>query len=549
MTRHLLQILFVFSLILFLAQCAQQGQLTGGTKDMLPPKLLEALPAKNSTNFKEELVTLKFDEFVQVKDLSNQLIVTPRLKTQPDISANGKKIIIKFKKEELAPNTTYRIYMGQAIADMNESNPIPNFEYVFSTGSVIDTVEAKGDITDAFTNKPSADILVGLYYNEKTTDSLPYKKEPDYIARTNENGQFLLKNLPYKTFRVFAFSDKNKNSLYDGESERIAFLGPDLKLISDTSIHLKLFQEEASKSFIKKTAAPYFGFTQIILNKKVKVKVSTLKAANSANISETRIGEAKDTVSLHYRNTVDTLKLVLQNLATEKRDTLKLTLPRNNSKKRLKSFTVNTIGNKLALYDKVRLTFLNWMDTSRSDLSKIYVSSKQDSLISDVPVKGRWKDITSFEIDHQLKEGMTYTLKIDTNAFFDLNQFTNDSSNITFITQSKIEFGKLTLKLLFNSNKYPKQQYVVQLITDQDKVVKEQFGTNSNTTDTAATLVFTDVLPGTYFAKIIFDDNKNKKWDSGNILQKQQAEKVIINSKQLKILSDWEIEEEIQAKE
>jgi len=546
MTRQVLQILLVFGLFLLLARCAQQVPLSGGKKDETPPKIIESIPARNSTDFKAESITLKFDEFVQVKDLSNQLIVTPRLKTAPDISADGKKILVKFKKEELVPNTTYRIYFGKAIADMSESNSIPDFEYVFSTGSYLDTLEMKGEVTDAFNNKPVPDVLIALYFREKANDSLPYKTEPDYITRSAGNGTFLLKNLPYKTFSVYAFTDKNKNSLYDGEAERIAFLGPELNLLSDSAIRLKLFQEESSKSFIKKTTTPYYGFAQVILNKKARTALLPLKPTHAADISETFPGKEKDTVSFYYRNVNDTLNLVLHNLNNDKRDTLRLTVPKNNpGKRRLKKYTLNTIGNKLPLNDKLRFTFLNWMDTSRSDLSKIQFSSKEDSAIGKVPVKGRWLSITSFEIANQLKEGVNYTLKIDTSAFFDLKQIPNDSGSVNFMTQTKMEFGKLTLKVLFSK----KQNYIIQLINQRDEVEKENHMSFSLSSSNSATIEFTDISPGIYFAKVIFDDNKNKKWDSGNILLKQQPEKVIINSKQLKILSDWEIEEEILIKE
>jgi len=432
MARQVLQILFVFSLILVFAQCAQVIPLNGGKRDELAPKLLEAIPANKNTNFNSDFITLRFDEFVQVKDLTTQLIVTPRLKTTPDISADGKKILVKFKKEELQPNTTYRIYFGKAIADMNESNSILDFEYVFSTGNFIDTLKVKGDITDAFNNKPVGDILIGLYSPEKANDSLPYKTEPDYIARSNEDGGFTIKNLPYRSFLLYAFSDKNKNNLYDGDAERVAFLNSDLKLISDTTVHLKLFQEEASKSFIKKTINPYFGLTQIILNKKAKVELRSLRPDDLHNLNEISPGAEKDTVSIFYKNTIDTLSVILKNLNIGKTDTLKLSLPRMSKKRKLKSYSINTIGNKLALYDKLRFSFLTWMDTTRSDLSKIKFSSKEDSMIAALPVKGRWQSITSFEIDHKLKEGVNYTLKVDTNAFFDIKQITNDSSVINF---------------------------------------------------------------------------------------------------------------------
>ena len=545
MTRQVLQILLVSGLILLFTRCAQIVPLSGGTPDTTPPKLVQALPAVNSTHFSAELIVLRFDEFVEVKDLSNQLIVTPRLKTQPDINANGKNIEIKFKKEELMPNTTYRLYFGKAIVDMHAFNPLAGFEYVFSTGSFIDSLEVKGNISDAFNNRPLPDITIGTYFMNEATDSLPYKKQPDYITKSTESGSFLFKNLPYRTFLVYAFPDKNKNGLYDGDAEKIAFLDSALSLSSDTSIKLKLFQEESSKSFIKRTANPYLGFTQILLNKKAKVELRALRPADQPNIVEMFAGKEKDTVSLFYRNITDTLGLVLHNLGSGKKDTLRIVVPRSSAKKRLKSYTLNTIGNKLPLYDKLKLTFLTWMDTTRFDLSKIIFTSKEDSGVAAMPVKGRWTSITAFEIDHPFKEGVSYTMKIDTNAFFDLKQFTNDSIKVQFTPQSKIEFGKLTLKLLFNK----KQAYLVQLIDEQDKVVKELPLYFSLSSSNATTIEFTDVPPGNYFAKIIFDDNKNKKWDSGNLILKRQPEKVIINSKQLKILSDWEIEEEILIKE
>lgn len=545
MSRHVLQILLVFLLALLCIQCAQIVPLGGGEKDTAPPRLLEASPAPNSTSFNADKITLRFDEFVQVKDLSNQLIVTPRLKTMPEINADGKKIEVKLKKEELAPNTTYRIFFGRAIADMHESNSIPDFEYVFSTGAVIDTLEVKGDVSDAFNNKPVADVLIALYFKTEANDSLPYKTEPDYITRSSDNGTFTMKNLPDKTFRAYAFTDKNKNSLYDGEAERIAFLDSELSLSSDTSIHFRLFQEEASKSFIKKSAMPYYGFTQLFLNKKARVGLSTLNAKDQANISETFPGKEKDTVTLYYKDIKDTLQLVLRNFSINKSDTLKLSVPKPSSKRRLKSYTLNTLGNKLPLYEKLSFTFLNWMDTTHSDLSRLKITSREDSLIAAAPLKGRWQSITSFVVDAPFKEGISYILKADTGAFYDLKRIPNDSGTVNFITQSKIEFGKLTLKMRFNK----KQHYIVQLINEQEKLIREQYVSLPLSASSAVSLEFTDVAPGIYLTKVVFDDNANKKWDSGNLLRKQQPEKVLINSKQLKVLSDWEIEEEILIRE
>jgi hypothetical protein len=166
-------------------RCAQVVPLGGGKRDQTPPKLIEAIPANKNVNYNGNLITLKFDEFVQLKDVANQLVMLPRLKTSPEVNAEGKKIIVSFKREELQSNTTYRILFGNSIADMHESNPLMNFEYIFSTGSSIDTIKISGKLNDALTSKPIAGALIGLY-SLSDSDSLPYKKEPEYYTKSLE---------------------------------------------------------------------------------------------------------------------------------------------------------------------------------------------------------------------------------------------------------------------------------------------------------------------------------------------------------------------------
>lgn len=546
MLKHFLRIVFVLTTIFLLQQCAQVGTLTGGKRDTTPPKLQEAIPANQSTNFNSEKITLKFDEFVQLKDLNNQLIVTPKLKTQPEVEASGKTIHIYIKKEELLPNTTYRLFFGKAIADMHEGNSMENFDYVFSTGTTIDTTKIKGTITEAFNNKPAKNVLVGLYSPGQTGDSLAYKEIPDYVSKGNDNGEFSFRNLPNTTFKVVAFTDKNKNSLYDGEAEKIAFMNQNLVLTSDTNIRLILFQEEASKSYVKKKFMPYYGLGQIILNKKAHIKLSVSNSEHAANISETYINKEKDTISFYYKDIQDTLGMILENLDTKKIDTLKLVVPKDNSaRKRLKLINANVSSGILPLNGNVKFTFRTWMDTLRFDLSKIKITSKEDSLISPKPLSGRWLSVTDYELGNTFKEGTNYTIKIDTNAFFDIKGFSNDSAKFNFKTKSKIEFGKITLKMMFNK----KGTYIVQLIKENETVVQEQFVSLSLSSSNAVTLDFINVSPDTYLVKIIFDENNNKKWDTGNLLKKQLPEKVIINPKQIKVIADWEMEEEILVKE
>lgn len=545
MNKQIFKIIFSALAILLFAKCAQVAPLNGGKRDVDPPKLMEAVPANKAVNFNSDQIVLKFNENIKLQDLPNQLIVSPKLSFDPDIEADEKKITISFKKQALLPNTTYRFYFGKAVIDMTEGNALRNFEYVFATGSTIDSLKIKGTIKNAFNNKAESDITIGLYNKNEEVDSLPYKKSPNYITRTIENGAFEFANLPHSVYKVFGFLDKNKNYLYDGDVEKIAFYGSDLDLKSDTNIKLLLFKEEPSKVFVKKIYSPYFGFTQIILNKKSVLSLNALNKVDNKNIYETKPGIEKDTLAFYYKDLKDTLALILNNISFKKTDTVKVQLPKVNALKKKFGFSTNASNGKLALQKPLQITFLSWMDTNKIDISKIKLTSKTDSLIKLEQLNYKWLNVTTLEIGNKLKQGNRYSLKVDTNAFFDASGIENDSLKTEFETQSENELGKLSLNLLFNK----KQGYLIQLTDQQEQIIKEKFISFSLSGSNATSIDFTNVTPGTYQVKIVFDDNENKKWDTGNFNSKIQPEHVFIHPKAIKILSDWEIEEEILIKE
>ncbi len=538
-----LEIIILFSLLF--CNCAQVVNLSGGKKDLSPPKLIEAIPNNNSVLFDSETISIKFDEFIKLNDLNNQLIICPKIKTTPEISVLGKELLIRIKKDELLPNTTYRFYFGSSIIDMHEGNPLLNFEYVFSTGKIIDSIKISGKVLNAFNNKPIAKISIGLYENQNFNDTIPFNNSPVYLAKTNEEGLFVLPKLPSKSFIAIAFLDKNKNNQVDGEIEKRGFLDQPLNLLRDTNLIFKVFDEIPSKSFVKKIISPYYGFTQIILNQKTLINIRPLLAINAKNIFEINLKNEKDTVSIYYKNITDTLKLVLSYKNLIKTDTLIISLPKENNKKKLKSFETNLYSNILKLNDVLKICFLNWMDTNKVDLNKIKWESKEDSLINYSSIKGKWINPFQYQIDSKLKQGANYKLKFDTLAFFDLKGNTNDTIRLNFKTQNKLDFGKVSLKILFNK----KQNHIIQLIDEKENIIKEQSVSLSLSSSNSKTIDFIDVEPANYFLKIIYDTNENKKWDTGNFILKHQPEKVYIHSKQLKVVSDWEIEEDVFIKE
>ena len=545
MSRLSVQILSGALLVLLLTHCAQIGTLGGGPRDLEPPKLLEAIPKNKSVDINTNSILLRFDEFVQMKN-PDQLVITPRLKTAPEVVAEGKTILIRFKQEELMPSTTYRFLFGACIADMHETNLIKDFEFVFSTGPQIDTLKLSGEIQDASSNQPLGSVMVGLYDANLRSDSMPYKYTPEYITKTGADGKFLLSYLPHRPFEIFAISDNNKNNLYDGDAEKVAFYGPTMNLISDTAIKLCMFQEEAPKTYIKKVSSPYFGFGQIVLNKKARIKLDALNAAQNRLLMELNKDVEKDTIRFFYKGLNDSIALKVKIAGNSKTDTLKMVLPRNNAKRKIKSSGTNATLGILELNQKLQINFPVWMDTAATArLKGIRLKSKDDTLIGKQNITGKWVSVSAFEISNSLKEGDTYILQLDTAVFKDMSGLPNDSDLFTVKCRSKVEFGKATVKLKLNK----KQSYVVQLLNEQQKVTQQRFLSFTLSSSNAVTLDFADVLPGNYTLKVIYDNNENKKWDGGDLSFKKLPEQVFISQKLLKVLADWEIEEEILVKE
>ncbi len=197
------------SLIMLVQGCAKVGTPTGGPKDITPPRYVSGEPENRSTHFQGKEISFQFNEFIQLKDLNRELLVSPPLKVKPDVRLRDKSIKINLKNE-LLPNTTYTLNFGNSISDLNEGNPLPDFEYVFSTGDEIDSLSVAGRAVNAFDHLSLKDqvIMVMLYNN--LADSAPLRKIPRYIGRASKDGLFTINNIQPDTFRLIAINDVNR---------------------------------------------------------------------------------------------------------------------------------------------------------------------------------------------------------------------------------------------------------------------------------------------------------------------------------------------------
>ena len=218
-------------LILLCWSCAQQGSPSGGPLDVDPPVVVKSEPPNYSTLFDANRILITFDEYIVLNSVNQELIVSPPMDEKPEVKLKKKTLVIEFE-EELRINTTYTFNFGNAIEDLHAGNTLQNYEYVFSTGEILDSLSVKGTLHYAENlEKPEDPISIMLYSDLR--DSVPLIDIPLYVGRSNDSGVFSVNNLRPDVYKVFALNDGNNNLLFDLPSEEIAFLDSSLILNAD----------------------------------------------------------------------------------------------------------------------------------------------------------------------------------------------------------------------------------------------------------------------------------------------------------------------------
>ena len=262
---NLKALISLISITLIIFSCAQIVPLTGGEKDKIAPKEVESSPKNGSIGFTSKSITIEFDEYIKLTNLSSQLIVSPLMETVPEILVRGKKIVIKIKSE-LSPNTTYSLNFGNAINDITEYNVFPNYKYVFSTGDYIDSLSYSGTVINAFNQSAKENIYVLLY--DQYEDSVPLTELPRYVALTNKKGEFSITNIADGKYKLFAINDINSNYLFDLPNEEIGFKNELITIDSSETDHfIYLFEEEKELQFLVKSKHKTFGKIDFIFNR------------------------------------------------------------------------------------------------------------------------------------------------------------------------------------------------------------------------------------------------------------------------------------------
>lgn len=515
---------------IFLSSCALQMPPEGGAKDVLPPKIISTQPENKSLNFSGKSIRIDFDELVSVSELSSQLVISPLLKNIPEIKARKNSLFILIN-DTLRENTTYTMNFGTGIADNNEGNKLEDYQFVFSTGSILDTLSINGKVTKAFDMTTEKGVLVSLYQSE--SDSTPYLERPVYFTRTNESGSFKITNISPGIYRIFAIADKDANYLYSSE-EMIAFNNSTVQS-NDTGIQLRLFSEVPSLRFLK-SYSEFPGKAAFVFSAPAdSVKLNWLTDTAKLDIYAQTFSEQRDTITIWYKNiTADSLVIAFNGIPSY--DTVVVRLFRKaEAKSGRRAEKVFNIGPALNQSSIQHLHLPYFMQATRPIDAAIFsnIVLLEDSQIISPGFKFIDSLKRNIQVSHPWKSKSNYILFIPPGTFTDIYGVTNDTTNLLFTAHNESDYGSVTVKL----KKWEAEPYILQLVNEDGSRIFRQTIINADTT-----IEMFNLDPGQYRLKFIRDLNANGKWDSGNYLKKIQPESIEFYNEPILVRGNWDIE-------
>lgn len=579
-----------------LGSCARMGQPDGGWYDETPPRILGATPADKGTNVKNRKISIFFDEFIQIENATEKVVVSPPQLETPEIVASGKRIRIELL-DSLKPNTTYTIDFSDAITDNNENNPLGNYTYSFSTGDAIDTLEVSGKVLQAQDLEPVKGILVGLYSD--LSDTAFTTKPMLRVSRTDGSGRFVIKGVAPGTYRVYALQDADGNYLFNQKSEMLAFsqekivpsFKPDVR--QDTTwidslriksidrvgythflpddIVLRAFNEVMTdRYFLKAERREPESFTLFYSYGGEMPQVRGLNfQSDDAFIIEST--EKQDTITYWLKDTAlvnqDTLRVELTYHMTdslgklvEQIDTLDI-LSRISHEKRQKDLErereewqkkQDRAKKRGEPYDSImppkalaigvkapseldpdkNIPFTFNTPLASVDTAAIHLYSKHDTLWYNAPLEFNHVRGREYELRGEWRPDIEYSLEIDSAAFVDIYGKVSPPFKQGFKVKSFDDYGTLLLNIPTMTD----TTIVVQLLDAGDKIIKE-VTTNQGVAE------FYYVSPSTYYVRMYIDSNRNGEWDTGLYSANRQPETVCYFPKEIEIRAKWDFTE------
>jgi hypothetical protein len=554
--------------------CAKVSAPAGGPKDKKSPVVVKSVPENGARNFRENKLVITFDEYVVLEKINDKFMVSPPMLKKPVVLIRGKSVVVEFE-DTLKDSTTYTFNFQDAIRDLNEGNITDNFQFVFSTGKVIDSLSVRGNVYNAYNLEVPENTLVLLFRD--LSDTSVIKQLPDYISRVNQNGSFRINNVREGKYRLYALKDNDNSKNYNLIEEEFAFLDDPVEITPENNFFPVIKDTTGIKSGAGATTDSILatkGNTLILFAAQKKAHYLTSSDRKMAyqliySLSlppdsmkfEFSIPDNRDDKYFIERNkNNDTMRIWLTDstlysqpqittvirypftdttgLLTQKDDTVLLRFlaprPTRGKVQRVPLKVSNNIGSG-NLKPGQRIFFLSQTpfkepDTSVIRLYEIINENKVKvpfSLVKDTSNAGRY-DMTA-----KLTEGKKYLFIADSAAFGNIYGDYSDSTGIKFSVLESKSFGKLVVNIGNVEN-----NLIVQLLDKTDNLVREKQVKSNGKID------FPLLEKGFYRLRAVFDLNGDGKWTTGDFSAGIQPEPVTYYSTEIEVRTDWTVNQD-----
>ncbi len=540
---------------LILSGCANIVAPGGGPRDLAPPLVLDIQPPDKQTMFRAREVVVTFDEFIEVKDLNNELFVSPPMSRLPETRLKGKRLLIQIP-DSLADSTTYTLSFGKAIRDITEANILEDFSYTFSTGPVRDSLMIKGQVVDAYTLEGQGGVLVSLY--KDLSDTAFTGRPPDHIARTNAQGDFVLRNLGLHDFRLYALKDMNSNFYYDQPNESIAFLSQTIRpehlppAVSDTqqpdqdtltvlgdstlqSVRLHMFTDrDTSQTFLKAWLVKQGHVSVTYRNPIDSLLVAPLLESGDEPIYLITYSALRDTIHLWLNAAGQDSLFAIAELPGIRKDTLQVSLrprptgrgPRKEGDEK-EGFSVVSVTRPMA-DPGLSMVLASPYPVSRIIAERFIWIHGEDTLQPTVIMhEGQPLQVL---VGEPLLPGEKYSLTLLDSALYDMRDLASKGVTFSYTVAGEDDYGQLSLTF----SNMPASPWFIELLDGEGRVIRRLEHDNRDVLNIAM------LRPGKYTFRAVLDHNHNGRWDPGFFKVGVQPEEVIYFPQPVDVRAKWE---------
>lgn len=546
--------LFIIAVAFALAACANRGiGPQGGPKDSIPPVPVRFDPEPGTLNFTGKRIEVHFDEYIQLDNIAQHLLMSPPQQTPPDVKAIGKRLTVQFQ-DTLRDSTTYTIDFGSAVCDFREKVPLHGFSFYFSTGPEIDTLEMCGHLYDALTLNPVKGMLVGI--QNDLEDSAFTTKPFLRIARTDSAGGFCIRNIHPGTYRLYAVDDVSRDyRLTVGEA--MAFQDTAIRILpsvpADTAT-LFLFKEEQQRLYLVRTlrdqqhriqiffSAPSDSLPEFSVIRPSRLNSYTSHSAHRDTLTiwlldSTSISEDSIFLEARYRRTdslynlewcTDTLRAIWRAPRLSAKAKEAKLREAKNRRLELKS----NARNGFEIYDTIRVTCTTPIASIERD--SIRLMERVDTLFKPVPFTIAPYDTLPmvFRLLADLKAGGKYELRLDSGAVHDVYGITHPATKYPLQVKVPADYSTLRVKL----TPYDASARI-QVLSNKDQVLRELPAAEEGA-------FFEYLKPDTYYLRLYLDKNGDGQWTTGCWSDKRQPEPIWYFPGKIQTKSNWDFEEE-----